>query len=188
MIDKNKLFQVKNRSAGMVVYTISDLGIRREFVPGEVKKIKFSELEALTYQPGGKTLMAEYLQIIEEQATEELEIPREPEYDMSEQQIIELLKNGSLDAFLDALDYAPSGVIDLIKKFAVSLPLSDYNKRQVLKEKTGFDVDKAIANNLADKEAEETANKENITSNNSTSASGRRTTTNYKVVTKTETK
>ena len=129
MIDKNKLFQVKNRSAGMVVYRIPDMGVRREFAPGEMKKIKFSELEALSYQPGGKVLMSDYLQIIEEQATEELEITREPEYDMSEQQIIELLKTGSLDAFLDALDYAPSGVIDLIKKFAVSLPLSDYNKR-----------------------------------------------------------
>lgn len=184
MIDKNKVFQVKNRSAGIAVYKIPDLGIRREFSPGEIKKIKFSELEALTYQPGGKALISEYLQIIEEAATDELEISREPEYDMSEQQIIELLKTGSLDAFLDALDYAPSGVIDLIKKFAVSLPLSDYNKRQALKEKTGFDVDKAVENTAADKEEiDASANKDN-----STSTSGRRTTTNYKVVTKTETK
>jgi hypothetical protein len=49
MIDKNKNYQIKNRSASMVVYKIPDLGIRREFAPGEIKKIKFNELEALSY-------------------------------------------------------------------------------------------------------------------------------------------
>jgi hypothetical protein len=65
---------------------------------------------------------------------------------MTEQQIIELIQTGSLDAFLDCLDFAPVGVIDLLKKYSVSVPLSDYDKRQALKEKTGFDVDVALKN------------------------------------------
>jgi len=65
---------------------------------------------------------------------------------MSESDVVELLKNGSVDQFLDCLDYAPAGVIELIKKFAVELPLDDYKKRQALKAKTGFDVDAAVAN------------------------------------------
>jgi hypothetical protein len=40
-----------------------------------------------------------------------------------------LLKNGSKEAFLDCLDFAPEGVLDLIKKFAVELPLDNYDKR-----------------------------------------------------------
>jgi hypothetical protein len=48
---------------------------------------------------------------------------------MSEADVKELILNGSLDAWKDALDFAPAGVIDLIKDFSVKLPLTDYNKR-----------------------------------------------------------
>lgn len=40
----NKILNVTNRSAGMVVYNIPEEGIRREFMPGETKKINFEEL------------------------------------------------------------------------------------------------------------------------------------------------
>ena len=43
-----KILIVTNRSAGMVVYTIPEEGIRREFTPGETKKIPFEELEKLS--------------------------------------------------------------------------------------------------------------------------------------------
>ena len=66
-------------------------------------------------------------------------------------------KTGSLDAFLDCLDFAPVGVIDLLKKFAVSVPLADYEKRKALKEKTGFDVDIALKNMMADKAEDSTS-------------------------------
>ena len=33
---------VKNRSGSHVVYTIPEIGVRRSFAPGEVKKITFS--------------------------------------------------------------------------------------------------------------------------------------------------
>jgi hypothetical protein len=89
---------------------------------------------------------------------------------------VDLLKNGTQEAFLDCLDFAPQGVIDLIKKYAVSLPLSDYNKRQALKQKTGFDVDVALVNS-----GEETDIKAEDTSAAARPA-GRRTSTNYKVV------
>jgi hypothetical protein len=39
-----------------------------------------------------------------------------------------LLASGSLDSLLDALDFAPDGVIELIKTISVSLPLSDTQK------------------------------------------------------------
>ena len=144
MIKQDTMYNVKNRSSSVVVYRIPETNIRREFAPGEVKRIPYGELEKLTYQDGGRELLENFLQILEEEVTSDLNVNREPEYNMSEQQIVDLLKNGSLDAFLDALDFAPIGVIDLIKSFSVSLPLTDIDKRKALKSKTGFDVDNAL--------------------------------------------
>ena len=146
-----KMYTVKNRSASRVFYKIPEDNIRREFNPGETKRISFEELEKLSYQSGGRELMANFLQIQSEEAISELGMHTEPEYNMTEEQIIDLIKTGSLDAFLDCLDFAPVGVIDLLKKFAVSVPLADYDKRQALKEKTGFDVDIALKNMIAEK-------------------------------------
>ena len=145
-MESSKILKVKNRSASLAVYSIPEINIRREFAPGETKNITYGELEKLSYQPGGRAIMQNFLQIIDPEATGDLGINREPEYDLSEQQIVDLMTNGSLDAFLDCLDFAPVGVIDLIKKFSVSLPLNDIDKRDALKKKTGFDVTVALAN------------------------------------------
>lgn len=158
MITRDTIYNVKNRSTGVAVYKIPEDNIRREFAPGETKRIAFGELEKLTYQPGGTELLTNFLQILDEEPTTSLNIHREPEYNMSEDQVKELILNGSLDEFLDALDFAPIGVIDLIKSFSVSLPVSDLNKRQALKAKLGFDVDNAIRHELESKEPEVAAN------------------------------
>ena len=148
MINSEDMFNVKNRSASVVVYRIPETNLRREWAPGETKRISFDELEKLTYQPGGRELIENFLQILNKEVTNNLSVHTEPEYNMSEEQVVDLILNGSLDAFLDALDFAPIGIIDLIKSLSVSLPITDINKRRALKEKTGFDVDKAIENKL----------------------------------------
>ena len=178
----NRMLTVKNRSASMVVYRIPEDGIRREFAPSETKKIAYSELEKLTYQSGGRALMENFLQITDENAIDKLSIRTENEYFMSEEQIVELINEGSLDAFLDCLDYAPVGIIDLIKKFAVSIPMNDISKRKALKEKTGFDVDVAIKN----MESEKVDESADAITPDKPATTGRRTTTNYKVVKKAE--
>lgn len=150
----NKMYNVKNRSASMVIYKIPEMGIRRELIPGRTIQVSFDELQKLTFTPGGNEMLAQFLQVQEVEAVEALGIHAEPEYNMSEQQIIELLEHGSLDAFLDCLDFAPTGVIDLVKRFAVTVPLTDYQKRKALKQKTGFDVDAAIKNLEAEKAEE----------------------------------
>lgn len=189
MISKDTMYNVKNRSASMVVYRIPESNIRREWQPGEVKRISFGEMEQLSYQAGGRELMSNFLQILEDEVTTDLGINREPEYDMSESQIADLILNGSYEAFLDALDFAPIGVIDLIKRYSVSLPITDFAKREALLKKTGFDVDKAIANERADKEAEAAkTSTEPTTTSAPAAATGRRTTTSYKVITKQENK
>lgn len=183
-MENSKILRVKNRSASLAVYSIPEINIRREFAPGETKNITYGELEKLSYQPGGRTIMQNFLQIIDPEATGDLGINREPEYDLSEQQIVDLMTKGSLDAFLDCLDFAPVGVIDLIKKFSVSLPLNDIDKRDALKKKTGFDVTVALANMQREKEdmdAPAVESKERRVKTES-APEGRRTTPKYNVV------
>lgn len=188
----NKVYTVKNRSASMVVYNLPEIGVRREFMPSEIKKnISYDELEKLSYQSGGRELIANFLQILDEQVLDNLGIATQPEYYMSEADIVNLMKTGSLDEFLDFLDFAPVGNMDLLKKLSVSVPLTDYDKRLALKDKTGFDVDTAIKNLEAEK-AEENEGKEKAVSSGrrvqpktEEKPAGRRTSgTNYKVVTK----
>ena len=183
-------FNVKNRSASMVVYRIPENNVRREFQPGETKKISKEELDNLAFQPGGRELMLSFLQIQSTDALRDLNIPTEPEYYMNEQQIADLIVKGSLDAFLDCLDFAPTGVMDLIKKFAVQIPMTDTTKIDALKEKTGFDVDSALRHVEEEKIAEKPSTGINISGAAPTrrvqpaaqEGTARRTTPKYKVV------
>ena len=189
MITETTMYNVKNRSTSMVVYKIPETNLRREFAPGETKRIPFGELEKLTYQQGGKELLENFLQIVDETVTKDLNVHREPEYNMSESQVRDLLISGSLDAFLDALDFAPIGVIDLIKSLAVSLPLTDYNKRQALKDKTGFDVDKALAHiqeEIAEEKPAAVPTQRRVQPAKENAGPTRRTTPKYKITSKTE--
>lgn len=185
-MDNNITYLVTNRSASMVVYSIPEDGIRREFQPGETKKIKHSELEKLSYQSGGKTLIGNYFLIQNPEALVDLGIGTEPEYYMTEAEVIELIKHGSLDAFLDCLDFAPEGVIEMIKKLSTSVPLNDYAKRKGLKEKTGFDVDAAIKH-IEEERYEDAAPAKETPSRRVKAEeipAGRRTTPKYNVVNK----
>lgn len=176
------IYKVKNRSASRVGYSIPEDGIRRTFAPGEVKNITYNELLKLSYQPGGREMMVQFLQILSENGLDKLNIHAQPEYYMSEQQVVDLLRTGSMDAFLDALDFAPVGVIDLIKKFAVQLPLNDMNKRKALYEKTGFDVTKALIHDEESK-APETEEEKVAAAAKAAAPAGRRTAANYKPAT-----
>lgn len=139
-----KTVKISNRSAGVISYRIPEDNIYRLLQPGEPREVTIDELEKLAYQPGGGTLLADYILIHDADVVASTGVHVEPEYFMTDEQVIELIKNGSLDAWLDCLDFAPEGVIDMIKKYSVSVPLSDYEKRKALKDKLKFDVDTAI--------------------------------------------
>ena len=71
MAEVTKFYNVKNRSAGVVIYRIPEDNIRREFMPGETKVIPLPKNQKLSYQPGGQMVMNNFLQIqgIEAQST-----------------------------------------------------------------------------------------------------------------------
>ena len=158
--DMKQLVKVTNRSGGRVVYSIPELGVRREFSANETKLLPYDELVQLSYRPGGRAMMSKMLLIQEHKVTKELNIHTEPEYFMTEADIVKMLQTGSLDELKDALDFAPEGVIDIIKQQAVNLPIYDMQKREAIQKITGFNVTAAIENSMPDPDettAEESA-------------------------------
>lgn len=139
------LVTVENRTAGKIVYQIPDRHIRRELAPRQAIRVPKEEIEALSYTAGGLDLIRNHLLVKDEQILDDLNIHREPEYYMNADNVAKLIREGSLNEFKDALDFAPDGVKDMIKDLSVQIPLNDFSKRQALKEMTGFDVDAAIA-------------------------------------------
>ena len=127
----------------------------------------------------------------------------EPEYNMTEKEVRELILTGSMDEWLDALDFAPEGVIDLIKNLSVAIPLSDTNKMRAFQEKKGVNLERMIRarqEELAEAEQGNQATAEKKTAEKAVAAvpAGRRTTgskyqaqtqvvgSKYKVVSKKE--
>lgn len=157
MINDNEIIKVTNRNNGTTGYSIADLGnLRRTFAPGETKKISMEELRKLSYIPGGEAILREYLVIDNKEALDELlNGGIEPEYFYTEDEVKTLLLTGSLDQLMDCLDFAPGGVIDLVKKYAVELKINDIQKRQAILNKTGFNVTSAIEINEETLEGEE---------------------------------
>ncbi len=150
-----KMVKVKNRDNGHVGYLIPDLNLRRDFNAGEVKEISLEELQKLAYLPGGKQLIKNYLLIEDEEVVDSIVGKVEPEYYYTEENVKNLLLNGSLDELKDCIDYAPDGVLDLVKKYAVELKINDIAKRDAIKEMLGFNVNNAIAINAETEEKEE---------------------------------
>lgn len=194
-MESKTMLKVRNRSNSVVVYNVDDLRVRREFMPGAEKQIPLEEIYALSQQPGGAEIVANYLFIENPAAVEEMSMNVEPEYYLDDKGVIDLLKNGSVDALLDCLDFAPAGVLDLIQKYALELPLTDTRKIKAIKEKTGFDVALALKHKeeLAAEAAEAGEQTESgmnvgktrrVQQTAATETSGRRTTPKYNVVKK----
>ena len=144
MINPDKEIEVANRAGSRVIYKIPESGVVRDFAPKQRRRIKFSELELLSFNTGGQNLLRDNLIILDKEAREVLVPGTEIEYDYDEADIKRLLFEASLDEFLDCLDFAPQGVIDLIKDCAVKYELNDNQKRKAILQKTGFNVTNAI--------------------------------------------
>ena len=155
MLDKDTIIKVTNRDSGSVGYTVAEMGIHRKFQKGEVKEIRMEELRKLSYLPGGQAIINDCLIIHNEDALKELNPDYEPEYFYTEADIRELLLKGTEAQFLDCLDFAPEGVIELVKQLAVELKINDLAKREAIFKKTGFNVTRAIQINEESQEVDE---------------------------------
>ena len=149
MIKDDTLITVRNRNNGTTGYTLAD-GAKetRLWAENEIKKITFAELKRVSYLPGGAELLRDYLVIEDPAAIEALnvgiDIQEQPEYLYTENEIRDLLFNGSLDELKDFLDFSPDGGIEIAKQIAVNEELPDMRKRKIISEATGFNINTAI--------------------------------------------
>ena len=158
MLDDNTMISVINRDNGRVGYTIPDMNnLHRNFESGERKMLTMEELRKLVWIPGGQRMLENLLMIENEEARQELLPSIEPEYLYTEEDVKTLLNNGSLDQLKDCLDFAPQGVINLVKQVAVEEKLNDIQKRDAILEATKFNVTKAIEINRESAQEENAA-------------------------------
>ena len=144
-MDKNTIIKICNRDNAAVFYDIPEMnGLHRVFQPNEVKEVTLEELIKLSYEPGGMNLLRNNFILNNKEAIKMILGHVEPEYTYTPADVKNLLLNGSLDELLDCLDFAPEGVIELVKTLAVELPLNDVAKREAILEKTNFNVTNAI--------------------------------------------
>lgn len=144
MLNNSDTVRVENRGNSIVGYRVPESNIIRRFVEGEIKEISMGELRQAIQIPGTKRTIMNNLIIHDKSAVEELLPDAEPEYFYTAKDVDFLLERGTLDQLKDALDFAPKGVVDLIKDRAVKNELNDVRKREAILEATNFNVTGAI--------------------------------------------
>lgn len=144
MANTNKLIKVLNRSDGIVTYHLPELNnTRRVFNLGESKDISEKELNALFQMNGGAELIRHFLMVDDrEWVKKTFDAPIE--YFWGYDEVKKCLLEDDVEWFSETLDYAPQGVIDIIKLLSWQLPVKDLNKIHIIMEKLGFDVLGAI--------------------------------------------
>ena len=139
-------------------YIVDLTGVHRILPPHASFKVKASELRELFYQRGGQELLHDYIRVGNKALAQEfgVDVDNTPEYNWGRKDVIDALNNPNIDILLDALDFAPDGIKQLIADVAVETEVADVNKRKAISDKLGIDVDAMITNkNLAAQEAKE---------------------------------
>ena len=136
MMDRNTIIKICNRDDAAVFYDIPEMnGLHRVFQPNEVKEVTLGELIKLSYEPGGMDLLRNNFILNNKEAINMILGEVEPEYNYTPVDIKNLLLNGSLDELLDCLDFAPEGVIEIVKEEAdAEKPAAGPIKRRVTKK------------------------------------------------------
>ncbi len=138
-------------------YIVELTGVRRSLPPHASFKVKASELRELNYQLGGQEILKNYIRVDNAALAKEfgVDVDNTPEYNWGRKEVENCLINEDLDVLLDALDFAPAGIKQLIADMAVELEIADVNKRQAISKAMGINVDSMIQNKHAFDSAEE---------------------------------
>ena len=132
--------KVMNRSTGQAGYALPELNIRRVFNIGEIKELKDNEIRALYNTDAGRGMLTHILQVQNKDFVLKEIWPDAPiEYFWTIEDIKKCIYEDSVELFAETIDYAPDGVVDIIKDLAWRGPMNDLNKCNVLRDKLGFD-------------------------------------------------
>lgn len=145
-MDGNRRVSVRSRTEGSVAYKLDSLRVARSWPKsGSVLQISIDELKELMVYPGGEYILRN-LVIIEDEAAriEILGAEVQPEYNYTEDEIKYLLYEAEDNALLDCLDYAPVGVLELIKEFSLEKMPNTTAKIKAINQKLNINLNKII--------------------------------------------
>lgn len=180
LIDDSELVPVKNMMRNEVGYTLSN-GVSRHFAPHMTIRIKASELRDLSYESGGLDFLRNYVCVGNADLAEEFGISNDLiEYTWTEQDVVNALTTSDLDVLLDALDFAPDGILDELRDKAVELEIADGNRIAAINKRMGVDINNMIKNKHAydtvDTKSEEAPKQRRSSTAKKTTTTRRRTT------------
>lgn len=114
--------RVSNVARRRVSYVLPELNNTTRSFPAapssgrtEVKVITFHELYLLANSPGGAKLIHENLQIKDNEVRKALDLPTDPEFDYTVEDVRRIMVNGSKEEILDALDFGPVYIAQWMK-------------------------------------------------------------------------
>lgn len=159
-IADDDLVQITNMMDFPAGYVVDLTGVRRVLPPHASFKVKAGELRELSYQLGGIDILQNYIRVCNRSLALEfgIDVDDQIEYNWTEADVDKCLLNDDINVLLDALDFAPDGIKQLIVDRAIKLEIPDVNKRQAIKDAMGTDITSAIENRHAydiDEETEE---------------------------------
>ena len=128
----NKI-EVESKYRGYLSVKEENTNIRRVF-PHIGFKMSLDEdsIKNISYSPGGRAILKNYLIVKDEKLVDELALDLEPEDTFNENDIKELLTKGTYEQLEDALKYGSEGTRELIKDCAIDIRLSDNNKVKLI--------------------------------------------------------
>jgi hypothetical protein len=153
-----KKVAVISRSKGSVSYSIPTLRVSRTWLQaGDSIDIPIDELLELRVTAGGAKLMDKYLMIADPTAYAIVYNEEEmiPEYQYGIEEVKYLLYEGTVEQLMDAIDYAPQGVLDLIKQLAVKKMPDKTDKIEVINKKFNINLLTIVQNATLEEDAEE---------------------------------
>lgn len=145
--DEDKI-RVENLSDTQIGYVLSN-GKTVRFQPHMSMPVTAGELRQLSYQRGGLYLLQNYLRICNKDLAEEFGVSEDSydhEYAWSQKDIDDCLLNKDINVLLDALDFAPQGIVDTLRQRAVELEIPDTRKLKAIGDKVGVDLQAVIKN------------------------------------------
>ena len=146
-INDDAKIRIRNLCDHIVCYSITD-GARRELAPNQSIVVTAGELRQLNSEYGGSILLRNFIQVENEKLAVEFGVnPEEnPEYLWSREDVDRVLLEEPIEVLEDALDFAPTGIVDLIVSRAVAIELPDNRKREAIANSTGRDISAMIRN------------------------------------------
>ena len=138
--------EVQNMTSGTLSYRLPS-GPYRLFSNNMRMTVTAGELRELATTQGGRVLLQSHLSVHNPELAREFGVDEDTvEYTWTEEDIRRVLTEGDMDELLDALDFAPEGIVEELARKAVEWKIPDNNKIKAISEATNLDIASQIRN------------------------------------------